>query len=153
MTRLFQPVFADLVMEPGNVTRIDGDDAGALAELAGIKHRSFAERHDRNVDDRARFVEPGILEVADDESVVAFAFGLHRVADHFAGAAEFDDRMGIIVVRGNAFDVDRRAGIDDGGEMARATDPNRPCRSFIDVTLIPDADRVHRFRPHAFAKG
>ena len=150
---LFQPVFADLVVKPGDVARIDGDDAGALAELAGVKHRSLAERHHRNVDDRARFVEPGILEVADDESVIAFAFGLHRVADDFPRAAEFDDRMGVIVVRGDAFDVDRRAGIGDGGEMRAQPIPIELAVLLIDEALIPDADRIHRFCPDAFAKG
>ncbi len=138
---LLQPVFADLVVEPGNEARIDGDDAGALAKLAGMEHRGFAERHDRNVDDRTRFVKSGVLEVTDDKGVVAFAFGFHRVADDFPGAAEFDDRMRIIVVRGDAFDIDRGAGIDKIGEMAAQAVPIDLAVFFVDVALIPDADQ------------
>ena len=138
-----QPVFGDLVMEPGNVARIDRDDAAALAELAAMEHRRFAERQNRNIDDRARFIEAGILEVADHEGIVALPLGPHRVADHFAGAAEFDDGMGIGIVRRNALDVDRRAGIDDFIEMLAQAIPIDLAVLVIDVALVPDADRLH----------
>ena len=56
--------------------------------------------------------------MTDNECVVAFALGFHGIANHFPRAAEFDDGMRVIVVRGDAFDVDSGAGIDERGEMA-----------------------------------
>src|SRR5262249_8934910 len=138
----FQPIFANLVMKPGNEARIDGHDACALAELAGMKHRGFAKRHHRNVDYRARLVEAGILEMADHERVVAFALGSHRVANHFARAAEFDDRMRVIVVRSDALDIDRGAGIDERGEMVPQPVPVDFAVRLVDVALIPNPDGV-----------
>ena len=70
-----QPVFGDLVMKPGNVARIDGDDAAALPELSAMEHRGFAERQHRNIDDGASLVEARILEMADHEGIIALAFG------------------------------------------------------------------------------
>jgi hypothetical protein len=35
---LREPVLADLMMEPRDIARIDGDDAGSLPELAGVEH-------------------------------------------------------------------------------------------------------------------
>ena len=148
-----QPVFADLVVKPGDVARIDGDDAGPLAELAGVKHRGFAQRHHRDINHGAGFIKPGILEVSDDESVIALALRLHRVADHLPRAAEFDDRMGVIVVRGNALDVDCRPWISDDREMSAQPIPIELAVLLIDVALIPDANRVHRFSLSGFAKG
>ena len=108
-----------------------------------MKHRRFAERHHRDVDHRARFVEAGILEMADHERVVAFALGLHRIADDFPGTAEFDDRVRIVVVRGDTPDIDRRAGIDQRGEMASQPIPVDFAVRLVNVALIPDADRIH----------
>src|SRR5262249_16943316 len=136
-------VLADLMVKPGNVAGVDGHDAGALAELASIKHRSFAERDDRYVHDRARLVEPGVLEMADDEGVIAFAFCPDRVADHLPRAAEPDDWMGIIVVRGDALDLDFGAGVDDSPEMPPQPVPIGLAVRLVDVALMPDADRVH----------
>ena len=58
--------------------------------------------------------------MADDEGVISFALRLDGVANHFSGAAEFDDRMGVIVVRRYPSDVDGRAGIDDCREVCRS---------------------------------
>src|ERR1700683_4954307 len=35
---LLQPVFADLVLKPGNVAAVDRDDAAALAESTTVQH-------------------------------------------------------------------------------------------------------------------
>ena len=74
-----------------------------------MEHRRLAERNNGNVDDRARLIKPGILEMTDDEGIVALALRLHGVANNFPRAAEFDDRMRVIVVRRDAFDIDMRA--------------------------------------------
>ena len=139
----FAPILPPRVMKPGNEARIDGHDAGALAELACVKHRRFAKCYHRNVDHRARLVEAGILKMTDHKRVVAFALGSHRVADHFPRAPEFDDRMRVIVVRSDALDIDRRAGIDECGEMAPQPVPIDFAVRLVDVTLIPNPDRVH----------
>ncbi|MGD0102659.1 MAG: hypothetical protein ABSC06_01310 [Rhodopila sp.] len=48
---VLQPVFADLVMEPRDVARIDRNDTGSLTELAGVQHGRLAEGDDGDVDD------------------------------------------------------------------------------------------------------
>ena len=126
---VFQAIFANLVMEPGDVARVDRYDAAALAELTGVQHRRFAEGDDGDIDDRTAFVQAGVLEVADDEGVVAFAFGPDGVADRLAGAAEFDDGVGVGIVRGDAVHFDVGAGIDDLREVRLSGGPSTwaPC--------------------------
>ncbi len=82
--------------------------------------------------------------MADDEGVVAGTLGHHRVADHFSGAAEFDNRMGVVVVRRDALDIDFGTGIDDVGEMTPQPVPVNPAVLLVDIALIPDTNRVHR---------
>ena len=65
-------------------------------------------------------------------------------------AAEFDDRMGVIVVRSDALDVDHRAGIDECGEMAPQPVPIDFAVRLVDIALIPNPDRVH-FLPKLLA--
>jgi hypothetical protein len=78
---VFQSIFADLMLEPGDIAWVDRHDPGSLSQLAGVQHRRFAQGDDGDVDNRAALVQSGVLEVADDEGVVAFAFGLNGVAD------------------------------------------------------------------------
>ena len=89
-------------------------------------------------DDRARLVEAGILEMADDEGIVAFPLGAHGVADHLARAAHLDNRMGIGIVRRDAVDLDLGTGIDDGCQVRAQAVPVGLAVLVIDVALIPD---------------
>src|SRR6516164_4294991 len=108
----FEPVLRDLMVKPGDVARIDRDDAAALAELAAVQHRGLSERHHRNADGGASLVKPRILKMSDHECIVALAFGAHRVANHLTGTAHLDQGMSIRIVWRNALDVDCCAGVD-----------------------------------------
>ena len=80
--------------------------------------------------------------MADDEGIVSFALRLDGVANHFSGAAEFDDRVGVIVVRRYPSDVDGRPGIDNGREVLPEPLPVVLAVRLVDEALIPNADRV-----------
>jgi hypothetical protein len=99
-------------VKPRDVARIDRDDAAALAELAAVQHRRLSERHHRNADRRASLVKTRVLKMSDHECVVAFPLRAHRVADHLTGTPHLDQGVSIRIVRRNALDIDRGAGID-----------------------------------------
>jgi hypothetical protein len=80
--------------------------------------------------------------VADDEGVVAIAFRFDRIADHFSGAAKFDDRMGVIVVRRDPSYVDGCAGIDNRRKVTTQPFPISFAVLLVDEALIPNTDRV-----------
>ena len=80
--------------------------------------------------------------MADDEGVVALPFRFDRIADHLAGAAEFDDWMRVIVVRCDAIDFDNGAGVDNRREVSSQPVPISFAVFLIDEALIPNADGV-----------
>ena len=135
---VFQPVFANLVMEPGDVARIDRHDPRPLPELARVQHRRLAQRDDGDIDDGTALVKPGVLEMADDERVVAFPFSFDGVADDFARATELHDRVRVGIMRRDAMDVDDCAGIDNVGKVGAQHVPVLGAIFIIDVALIPD---------------
>src|SRR5215467_13863724 len=135
----FESVLRDLMVKPRDVARIDRDDAAALAELAAVQHRGLSERHDRNVDRRASLVKPRILKMSDHECVVALALGAHRVADHLTGTPHLDQGVSIRIVRRNALDIDRGAGIDHRLEVLAQAVPVRFAVFVVYVALVPNA--------------
>src|SRR5262249_6239990 len=108
----FESVLRDLVVKPRDVTRIDRDDTAALAELAAVQHGRLADVHHGNADRRTSLVKTRILKMSDHECVVAFALGTHRVTNYLARTPHLDQGVRIRIVRRNALDIDRGAGID-----------------------------------------
>src|SRR5262249_35680382 len=137
-----EPVFADLMVEPGDIARVDGHDPGPLPELAGVEHRCLAQRQHGNIDDRTCLIEAGILEMPDHECIVTLALRADGVADHLACAAELDDGVGIAVVRRYALDVEPSVRIGDLVEMRAQPVPVSLTVLVVDVALIPDPDRI-----------
>src|SRR5262249_24426705 len=83
--------------------------------------------------------------MADHEGIITFALGAYCIADHLARAAELNDGMRIAVVRRDALDVDRGTRVDDLIKMCAQPIPVGLAVVIVDVTLVPDPDRVaHR---------
>ncbi len=76
------------------------------------KQRRLAQADDGNVDRSADLQKAGLLEVADDEGVIARALRLQGIADRLRGAAEFRQRMEQMIGRIEAvyFEPDTRTG-------------------------------------------
>src|SRR5215472_16022803 len=77
--------------------------------------------------------------MSDHECVVALALGAHRVADHLTGTPHLDQCVSIRVVRRNALDIDRGAGIDHRLEVLALAVPVRFAVFVVYVALVPDA--------------
>src|SRR5215217_1028407 len=81
--------------------------------------------------------------MADYKGIVPLALSSHRIANHLASAAELDNRMSIAVMWRDALDVDCCPRVNDGIEMTAQPVPIDLAVLIIDVTLIPDPDRLH----------
>src|SRR5215472_13732854 len=77
--------------------------------------------------------------MTDHECVVALPLGTYRVADHFTGTAHLDQGMSIRIVRRNALDIDRGAGIDHRLEVLAQAVPVRFAVFVVYVALVPNA--------------
>src|SRR5262245_6892254 len=77
--------------------------------------------------------------MSDHERVVVLALGAHRVADHLTGTPHLDQGVSIRVVRRNALDIDRGAGIDHRLEVLAQAVPVRFAVFVVYVALVPNA--------------
>jgi len=114
-----------------------------------VQHRGFAEREHRDVNDRPCLIEAGVLKMADYEGIVALLLGGDRVADDLPRAAEFDDRMCVGVVRGDAFYVDYGSRVRNLRQIGAQAVPVDLAVVVVDVALIPDPDGA-RVAPAAY---
>ncbi|TMJ28628.1 MAG: hypothetical protein E6G96_11435, partial [Alphaproteobacteria bacterium] len=91
-----------------------------------------------NIERAANFQEPRLLEMADDECIIARTFGLDRVADGLRGTTEFGQRMEVTIRRIEAVHLEPNAG--RGGGVQRALQPFdvRRLLGRMDKALIPD---------------
>src|SRR5262245_3281059 len=77
--------------------------------------------------------------MSDHECVVALALGAHRVADDLTSTSHLDQGVSIRIVRRNALDVDRGAGVDHRLEVLAQAVPVRFAVFVVYVALVPDA--------------
>ena len=104
----------------------------------------LAEADDRDVDGAADFEQPGLLEVADHEGVVARLFRLQRVADDLRGAAELGQRMEGVIGRIEAVDLEAHARARDAVEQRLEPLYIRSLFDRMDEALVPDPRLILR---------
>jgi hypothetical protein len=122
----------DLALVPVDERRVDGDEADPAGHGQGGQQARLAEPDHRNVDRAADLQQSGFLEMADDEGVIAGAFGFQRVADRLRRATEFGQRMKVPIRRIEA--VHFKAHVRRSGLVEKCLQP-------LDVRLL--LERVH----------
>jgi hypothetical protein len=65
-------------------------DREARAHEASHADRRFAKAEDRNIEQLAQRVQAGLEDIADQERVISFAFGLQPVFKNFVGIKKFE---------------------------------------------------------------
>ena len=104
-----------------------------------MEHGRLAQPEDRNVDDRFRLHQAGILEMADGEGVIAFFLGARGILHHLHAEAHFRDRMHIGRRRIQGVDDDLGARIGDRPEMVFQTIQIGLRFVLVGEALIPDS--------------
>lgn len=77
---LLQAECPQLPLVPVDEDRIDGDEAEPAPHGQRRQHAGLAEANDGDVDGTPDFQQAGLLEMADDESIVTGSLGLQRHA-------------------------------------------------------------------------
>ena len=136
---LIEAVRLHLPLVPIDEDRIDGHEAEPAAHAQRRKQIGLAQANHGNVQRAANFQKARLLEMADDECIVARALRLERVADRLRGAAKFRQRMEVMVGRIEAMDFEPDAGT--GGRVQQRLQPLDVGRLLgrMDEALIPDA--------------
>ena len=113
---LIEPLRVHLSLVPVNEHRIDGHQSESPPHAQRCQHVGFAQSDHGDVEGAADFQEARLLEVSDDEGVIARALGFECVADRLRGAAEFRERMEKVVGRVESanleFDAGRCGGVE-----------------------------------------
>ena len=94
---------------------------------------------------------PGLLEVADHESVVARLFRLQRMTDDLRGAAELGQRMEGVIGRIEAVDLEAHARARDTVEQRLEPLDIRSLLDRMDEALVPDPRLILRHCTASYA--
>ena len=144
-TRWSRPCAAHLPLVPIDEGRIDGHQADPAAHAERGEQIGLAQPDDGNVDRAANFQQAGLLEMPDDEGVISRAFRLQRVADGLRGAAEFRQRMEVLVGRVETMDLELEIGAGDRIDQSlQPLDVGRLLDG-MDEALVPHAGGTGRF--------
>src|ERR1700750_610564 len=97
---------------PGDEHWINCHETDAASDGTGEQHGGLAETNNRNVHGTPAFRQTGLLEMTDDERIVAGPLRRERGMDLLLRAAKFCDRVKVSVRRRNALhiDIDARRG-------------------------------------------
>ena len=150
---LVEAVRPHLPLVPIDENRIDGHEADAAPHAQRCKKICLAQADDGDVDRAADFQKAGLLEMPDDERVVARTFRLQRGSDGLRGATEFRQRVKEMVGRIEAMNLEAEAVA--GGRVEQALQPLdvRRLLDRMDKALIPKPVRTGRLshrRPFQF---
>ncbi len=132
----------DLITMPRDEYGINGHHAERAAQRTRIEHRRLAETDHRDFDRCPAFDQSGLLEVADDKSIIALLFGRNRIADYLRRGAELGQWIEITVGRRNAVNLEAHMGIGIAFQILFEARNIRVLLGGIYKTLIPNPRRA-----------
>src|ERR1700733_1982160 len=138
---LVEPVRHHLALVPGDEARIDGHETDTAAHGERSQQVCFAEPDYWYVQCAADFQKTRLLEMADDERVVAGTLRFDGVTDYLCRAAEFRQRVEVTIgwVKAVDFKLDiRRCNLI---QIRLQPFDIRRLLDRMDEALIPDSSR------------
>ena len=94
---LCQAEAGDLIAMPRDEERIDGDQTERATQHGCVEHRRFAETHYGDVERGAGLDEPRLLEMTDDERVVALLLSFDAAPDRAVRATKLGERAQVAI--------------------------------------------------------